>query len=205
MKNWLDNLKKDIEKFHNTEFGKLTDSEMRRKEGSILGGLMNKGTKHSEETKEKFSKAKLGKKIPKKQSEKSRIGIIKTKWLKLLERYPLQQLLDAQKNNGNHQSNTCAELGISFNSYKKLCKHYGIEKKKSNKEKTQWAVENQSKCVLVWNCSLKKPYRKIGNPKKYKSVSECCNSFEPKLHKGNMLRNMKNKTPYRNMFFEYKK
>jgi hypothetical protein len=162
------------------------------------------GYKHSDESKSKFSKAKIGYKRSKNSVEKSIKGTKQTKWLQLLEKYPLQCILDAQTNNGNHQSNTCKELGISHTAYKKLCNHYNIEIKKSNYEKGEFSKVKQSKSILVWKCSKKEPYKKIGKPKEYYSVRFCCNSFEPILHKGNMLRNMKNGTPYRDMFFEYK-
>jgi hypothetical protein len=170
----------------------------------IDAGKSNKGRKHSEETKKVWSEKKLGHKRSEDSVAKSIEGSKQTKWLQLLEKYPLQSLLDAQLNNGNHQFNTCAELGISYYSYKKLCKHYGLDLKKSNYEKTEFARTNQSEPILVWNSSKREPFRPIGKPKEYYSVRFCCNSFEPKLHKGNMLRNMNNGTPYRNMFFKKK-
>jgi len=166
--------------------------------------LKLKGIKHSELTKLKFSQAKIGKKLSKEHIEKVRTKGKQTKWLQLLEKYPLQSILDAQLKHDNHQTNTCKELAISFHSYKKLCKHYRLEKKKSNYEKSKFARTQQSEAILVWQCSKRQPYKKIGKPKEYYSVSFCCNSFEPKLHKANMLRNMNNGTPYRGMFFEKK-
>ena len=166
--------------------------------------LRLKGIKHSEETKKKWSEAHTGKKLSQEHIEKFKTKGKQTKWLQLLEKYPLKIILDAQTKHGNHQQNTCSELGISFYSYKKLCKHYGLDLKKSNYEKTEFARTKQSEPILVWQCSKREPFRPIGNPKEYYSVRFCCNSFEPKLHKGNMLRNMNNGTPYRNMFFKKK-
>lgn len=162
--------------------------------------LRLKGMIHSEQTKQKFAKAKIGKKRNKKSVEKSRIGIIETKWEQLLQKYPLEKLIKAQEKHDNHQANTCKELGISFYSYKKLCEHYALEKKKCNKEKCEYAIQNQSEGIMVWQCSKREPYTPVGKPKKFYSVSECCRVLG--LHKGNMLRNMKNGTPYRNMFFQ---
>ena len=173
-----------------------------QKLAQIEAGKSNKGIKHSEETKKKWSEAHKGKKLSKEHIEKVKTKGKETKWLQLLEKYPLQFILDAQLNNGNHQNNTCKELGISFLAYKKLCKHYGIELKKSNYEKTEFARIKQSEPILVWKCSKAKPFRPIGKPKVYYSVSECCRILE--LHKGNMLRNMNNGTPYRDMFFKKK-
>ena len=51
-------------------------------------------------------------------------------------------------------------------------------------------------------CSKTKPYRPVGKPTEYYSVSECVRELE--LHKGNMIRNMNNGTPYRGMFFKKK-
>lgn len=180
----------------------LDAKSIRKKQAQWEGGKSNKGRKHSEETKKVWSERKLGKKLPKEQVEKARIGIIQTKWEQTLQRLSKEEILAAQKKYGNHQTNTINELCVSFRLYKKLCEHYGIVNKKSNKEKGQYAVENQSDVLLVWKCSKTQPFRKIGKPKKFYSVSECCRAFEPKLHKGNMLRNMKNDTPYRGMFFE---
>lgn len=182
----------------------LNTKTIRLKQSQWEAGKSNKGRKHSEETKKKWSEAHTGKKLSKEHIEKVKTKGKQTKWLQLLERYPLQTILDAQLNNGNHQTNTCKELRISFYSYKKLCKHYGIELKKSNYEKTEFARTKQAEPILVWQCSKREPFRPIGKPKEYYSVRFCCNSFEPKLHKGNMIRNMTNGTPYRNMFFKKK-
>lgn len=167
-------------------------------------GKNNKGVKHSEQTKKIWSDKKIGIKRDEDSVRRSIIGTISTRWEQTLNRVSKEDILAAQKKCGNHQSNTMNELGISFTPYKKLCKHYGIELKKSNYEKTEYARTKQSQAILVWKCSKREPYKPIGKPKEYYSVTFCCNSFEPKLHKGNMLRNMKNKTPYRDMFFEYK-
>ena len=166
--------------------------------------LRLKGIKHSEETKKKWSEAHTGKKMSKEHLEKIHTKGKQTKWLQTLNRLSKQDIIDAQAKHGNHQTNVFIELGISFSLGKKLCKHYGIELKKSNYEKTEFARTKQSEPILVWQCSKREPFRPIGKPKEYYSVSFCCNSFEPKLHKGNMLRNMNNGTPYRNMFFKKK-
>lgn len=181
----------DYDKLNELTHQKLSQSE---------AGKNNKGTKHSHETKRKFSNAKIGKKRNEDSVERSIIGTKQTKWLQLLEKYPLKFILDAQLNNGNHQSNTCKELLISYHAYKKLCIHYNIEIKKSNYEKTEYARTKQSNAILVWKSSKKEPYKPIGKPIEYYSVSECCRVL--KLHKPNMLRNMNNGTPYRNMFFK---
>jgi hypothetical protein len=179
--------------------------ELREETKSEKIKLKLKGLKHTAQTKAKFSKAKIGKKRDENSVKKSIIGSKETKWLQLLEKYPLEQIQKVQEKNGNHQANTCSELGISFLSYKKLCKHYNIEKKKSKEEKQEYAKTQQAQPILVWKSSKQKPYVKIGKPKEYYSVTFCCNSFEPKLHKGNMLNNLTKGTPYRGMFFEYKK
>ncbi len=183
-----------------------SDDDIRYETKGAKIKLKLKGIKHSEETKAKFSKAKIGTKRNKDSVRRSIKGSKETKWLQLLEKYPLQTILDAQSNNGNHQYNTCKELGISYHSYKKLCIHYDIQIKKSNYEKTEYARTKQSNPILVWKCSKQKPYRPIGKPTQYYSVSECIRVFENqkdiKLHKGNLLRNEKNNTPYNNYFFK---
>jgi hypothetical protein len=182
----------------------LNTKTIRLKQSQWEAGKSNKGRKHSEETKKKWSESHKGKKLSEEHIEKSRATQIKTKWLLTLNRVSKQDILNAQIKHGNHQTNAFKELGISFYVGKKLCKHYGIELKKSNYEKTEFARTKQAEPILVWQCSKREPFRPVGNPKEYYSVSECCRSFEPKLHKGNMLRNMTNGTPYRDMFFQKK-
>lgn len=182
----------------------LNTKTIRLKQSQWEAGKSNKGRKHSEETKKKWSEVHTGKKLSKEHIEKSRTSQIKTKWEQTLNRLSKEDILDAQAKHGNHQTNTFKELDISFRLGKKLCKHYGIELKKSNYEKTEFARTKQAEPILVWQCSKREPFRPIGKPKEYYSVTFCCNSFEPKLHKGNMLHNMTNGTPYRNMFFKKK-
>jgi hypothetical protein len=158
------------------------------------------GIKHSDKTKKIWSDRKIGHKRTKESVNKSTIGTKKTKWMQLLKKYPLSLIKKAQKKHNNHQNNTCNELGISFYSYKKLCNHYNIEKKKSSVEKGYFAIKKQSRPVLVWKDTNGK---KFGKPTEYYSVSECVRILN--IHKPNMLRNMKNKTEYRGYYFEYKK
>jgi hypothetical protein len=185
----------DYDKLNEITHAKLSQSE---------AGKNNKGIKHSEQTKKIWSDKKIGIKRDEDSVRRSTIGTISTRWEQTLNRLSKEDILAAQKKCGNHQHNTMNELGISFTPYKKLCKHYGIELKKSNYEKTEYARTKQSQAILVWKCSKREPYKPIGKPKEYYSVTFCCNSFEPKLHKANMLRNMNNGTPYRNMFFKKK-
>jgi len=193
----------------NIEIKGLEDGDLNKytikKLSQIEGGQSNKGKKHSEETKKKWSEAHKGKKLSQEHVEKVITKGKQTKWLQLLEKYPKDIILAAIEKHGNHQQKICEEMGYTFYTHKKLCNHYGIDiKKKSNYEKTEFARTKQSEPILVWQCSKREPFRPIGKPKEYYSVSFCCNSFEPKLHKGNMLRNMNNGTPYRGMFFKKK-
>jgi arginyl-tRNA synthetase len=178
------------------ELDSCTIIEIARSEG----GKANKGSKLSNEHKKLLSKLKIGTTMPKESVAKSIAGSKETKWNQLLQKYPLNLIKKVQKKHSNHQTNTCKELGISFLSYKKLCKHYNIEKKKSSIEKSEYAITKQSNAILVWK---EKNGNKIGKPTEYYSVSECVRALS--LHKPNMLRNLKNETAYRNMFFEYKK
>jgi hypothetical protein len=182
-----------------------TDEQLKEDTKAEKVSISRKSQKATAKTKLILSKAKIGHKRSNASVTKSIIGSTQTKWLQLLEKYPLEQIQKVQEKNGNQQANTCSELGISFLSYKKLCKHYNIEKKKSNEEKQEYAKTQQAQPILVWKSSKQKPYVKIGKPKEYYGVTFCCNSFEPKLHKGNMLNNLTKGTPYRGMFFEYKK
>jgi hypothetical protein len=112
--------------------------------------LKLKGMQHSEETKRKFSVAKIGVKRSIESVEKSINGTTETRWKQTIERLSKQDILDVQLKHGNHQGNTMKELGISFHPYKKLCKHYGIELKKSIYEKSEWVRETQSEEINVY-------------------------------------------------------
>lgn len=183
-----------------------SDEEIKQQTKAEKVSIAHKGRKHSEASKHKFSISKLGHKRSEHSVKKSIEGSRETKWLQLLEKYPLDLILSAQKKHDNHQNNVCNELKCNSRTLHKLCNHYKIEiPKKTKEEKQEWAKKEQSNPILAWKCSKKKPYTKVGKPKEYYSVTFCCNSFEPKLHKGNMLNNLKKGTPYRDMFFEYKK
>lgn len=204
--NWIDEINNRMEKsrLKKKEAG-ITEKIIKRKQIGFESGIANKGKKHSEATKKIWSEKKIGTKIPKEQIERQKLSQSKIKFLQLLEQYPKELILEAIEKYGNYQKKIIDELNTCSATLHKLCKYYSIPiPKKSNYEKTEYARVNQSESILVWECSKNKPFHKIGNPKEYYSVSFCCNSFEPKLHKGNMLRNLRRGTPYRNMFFEYK-
>lgn len=199
--NWIDKLNDRMEKSRlNKKQAGLTSSKLNQMQGRWEGGISNKGIKHSDETKKMWSVSKIGSKRNIESVNKSIIGSKETKWNQLLKKYPLNVIKKAQLKCNNHQNNTLLELGISFNSYKKLCKHYNIEKKQSNIEKSTFAKTKQSEPILVWKVGIKG--LKIGKPKIYYSVSECVRQLN--LHKPNMLRNMKNGTEYRGFIFEKK-
>jgi hypothetical protein len=122
-------------------------------------------------------------------------GTKETRWFQTLSRISYDDIINAQNKHGNHQGNTMKELNISFHPYKKLCKHYGIELKKSNYEKTEYARTKQSKAILVYS----ENNELVGE---YYSVSNVCK--ELKLHKGNMLSNLKKGRLYRGYYFKYK-
>lgn len=148
---WIDDLNKRIADSisKKKELG-LTEKLIKRKQAQWEGGKSNKGRKHSDETKAVWSESHKGKKhsdeVVKRITKLQKI----TKWEQTLARLSKQDILDAQHKHGNHQNNTMKELDISFLAYKKLCKYYDIELKKSNYEKTEWARENQSEEVNVY-------------------------------------------------------
>ena len=201
--NWIDELNDRMEKSRlaKKEAG-ITEALIKRKQSSFEGGIANKGRKHANETKKIWSEKKKGHKRSEESVQKSIEGSKETKWLQLLEKYPLEIILNAQNNNGNHQFNTCQELGISHTSYVKLCKYYNIEKKKSKSDIADDIKQKYSDPVLVWKSSKNKPFHKIGKPKEYYSVSFCCKELN--LHKGNMLANMRKGRAYNGYFFEKK-
>jgi len=183
-----------------------TDDEIKEETKAAKVSLAHKGRTHSEKTKLIWSQKKIGHKRDKQSVKKSIEGTKKTKWIQLLEKYTKKNVLTAIKNNGNHQTNICKELGCNSPTLKKLCKHYQIIiPKKSNIERTEYAKTKQSNPILVWKCSKREPYKAIGKPTEYYSVSECIRQFQLNginLHKGNLLRNEKNNTPYNGYFFE---
>lgn len=136
--------------------------------------LRLKGFKHSEETKRKWSESHKGKKPSKETIEKTTIGQKKTKWEQTLARLSKQDILDAQLKHGNHQTNTMKELGISFLAYKKLCKYYDIELKKSVYEKSEWARETQSEEVNVYKYDKTKEDNLGEYVGTYYSIAEGC-------------------------------
>jgi hypothetical protein len=148
---WIDENNKRMEESikQKKELG-LTDKILKRKEGQSWGGKANKGKKQSTETKRILSESHIGMKRSKESVEKSSIGTSKTRWEQTLARLSKQDILDAQIKHGNHQGDTMEELKISFHPYKKLCKHYDIELKKSVHEKSEWVRENQSDAVNVY-------------------------------------------------------
>lgn len=146
----MNNMKNIEWKKSSIDYDKLNELTHQKIKAAEWSAVNNKGRKHSEETKKRWSESHTGKKLSKEHIEKSRIGSIKTKWEQTLARLSKQDILDTQLKHGNHQGNTMKELGISFYPYKKLCKHYGIELKKSIYEKSEWARETQSEEVNVY-------------------------------------------------------
>jgi hypothetical protein len=183
-----------------------TDDDIRYETKATKVSLAHKGRTHSEQTKSKWSKIKIGHKRDKNSVKKSIEGSKETKWLQLLEKYSKKLIQKAIKLHGNHQNNICSELKCGIRTLRKLCKEYKIDiPKQSKEEKQNWAKTTQSNPILVWKCGKREPYKPIGKPTEYYSVSECIRQFELKginLHKGNLLRNEKNNTPYNGYFFK---
>ena len=125
-------------------------SSHKRLVGFTIGVEKRKEIPLSENARKNMSLAQIGRKRSKESVEKSSVGTSKTKWEQTLARLSKQDILDAQTKHGNHQRDTMEELNISFHPYKKLCKHYGIELKKSIHEKSEWVRENQSDAVNVY-------------------------------------------------------
>lgn len=159
--------------------------------------LALKGRKHSDATKKKWSEIHTGKSISEEHQKKWIDGRKTQAWNDLLQKYPKDMLVAAAVQNGNHLQNTIISLKIGFETYKKLCKHYGLTiLKKSITEKSEWAKTHQATPIKV--------YENVnGNIGKllyeFESVALCCKKLQ--LHKGNLLRNIANNKPYHNMFF----
>jgi hypothetical protein len=189
---YIDELLGDIKLPSKAEIAAETKSEKIK--------LRLKGIKHSDETKRKLSESHIGKQVPKSTTIAATKGRKEQAWELLKARISKDDIINAINTFDNHQANVIHHLNTSYYPYKKLCEYYGIvSRKKSIKEKAEFAVRNQSDVVLVWHANNKV---KGEFYKQFYSVSECCRFMN--LHKGNMLRNMKNGTPYRNYFFEKK-
>jgi hypothetical protein len=176
---WIDENNKRMEESitQKKQLG-LTEKILKRKEAQSWGGKSHKGKKASDATKLQQSIARTGTKRSKESVEKSSIGTSKIRWEQTLERLSKQDILDAQAKHGNHQGNTMEELKISFHPYKKLCKHYGIELKKSVYEKSEWARETQSEEVNVYRYDKTKEDglgEYIGT---YYSITEGCRQLD---------------------------
>lgn len=176
---WIDDINKRISDSisKKKELG-LTEKVIKRKQAQWEGGKAQKGKKRSDETKALLSESHIGMVRSKESVLKSNIGIKKTKWEQTLARLSKQDILDAQLKHGNHQNNSIKELGVSFLLYKKLCKHYGIELKKSNYEKTEWARETQSEEVNVYKYDKTKEDNIGEYIGTYYSIAEGCRQLD---------------------------
>lgn len=175
-----------------------SEAELAEETKAAKISLRLKGIKHSEQTKKKWSEAHIGKKMDIHHANKLHQGRKNNAFERLIERVSKEDILKAIQLNGNHQSNTINYLGISIHTFKKLCNHYNITPlKKSPKETGDFSVKNQSEPVKVW-VATENGIGEFYN--EFYSVSECCRVMG--LHKGNMLRNMKNGTPYKGYFFK---
>lgn len=177
-----------------------SEAELAAETKAAKVSLRLKGIKHSEETKKKWSNAHIGKKMDKSHVNKLHMGRKNSSFEKLINSISKEDILKAIEIHKNNQRKIIEELNTSFYAYSKLCKHYDIiPPKKSSKDKGEFAIKNQSHAIKVW-IAEKNIKGEFYN--EFQSVSECCRTMN--LHKGNLLRNIKNKTPYKGYFFEYK-
>jgi hypothetical protein len=176
---WIDEQNKRMEESikQKKELG-LTEKILKRKEAQSWGGRANKGRKQSIETKRILSNSHIGIKRSHESVEKSSIGTSKIRWEQTLQRLSKQDILDAQAKHGNHQTNTFKELNISYGVGKKLCKHYGIELKKSVYEKSEWVRENQSEEVNVYDYDKNKQDGLGDYIGTYYSITEACRQLK---------------------------
>jgi hypothetical protein len=182
-----------------------SDMELKSDTKSHKVSMSRKNQKATEKTKAILSKAHTGKKMSKEHLQKIHTKGKETKWLQLLEKYPLQTILDAQSNNDNHQSNTCKELGISFTAYKKLCKHYDIELKKSIYEKSEFARIEQSEPIKVYLYDKTKVNGKGKFLNEYYSIAETSRQLNIEKSRGHIISVLKKKRPHTHgYYFEYK-
>ena len=177
-----------------------SDEELRYETKATKVSIARKTQKATDKTKMILSKAHIGKKRTADSVGRSIKGLKQTWIEKMALIHSRDSIIEAQIRNDNHQANILDDLKITFNTYMKLLKHYGLEdKKKTNEEKTQWAKTNQSDAVLVWKEG--KSGNPIGKPKTYYSVSECCRALSLP-NKGRMLEKMSKGLPYHGYFFQ---
>lgn len=175
-----------------------SDDELKAETKAAKVSLALSGITHSDETKKKWSELHKGKTISNEHYSKVIEGRKEQAKKDRLKKISKEDILKAIEIFDNHQTNIINHLNTNFRTYKKLCKDYNIEPpKKSQKERTQYAIIKQSNPINVYECIDGNKGKLIHT---FRSVSVCCK--ELKLHKGNMLKNMNNNIPYRNMFFE---
>ena len=177
-----------------------SEDELKAETKAEKVSLALSGITHSEETKKKWSEAHKGKTISTEHSSKIVKGRKEQAKKDRLKKISKEDILKAIEIFDNHQTNIINHLNTNFRTYKKLCKDYGIESpKKSQKDKIQFAIKNQSTAVFVWNSNN----GKIGEfYKEFYSVSECCRVMG--LHKGHMLNAIKNNISHKGYFFQKK-
>lgn len=144
MEDWLDSLKKDIEKFHTTEWGKLTDKEFNRKEGARMGGLMSSP---SSEGRKKLSEMRKNQNFTKEHRESLKKSKLKYKITK-------EQILEAQSK-FEFNKEIAEYLGITFNTYKSIAKHHGVYQTNKMEDMGRINGMKAAKPIKVWKYDRK--------------------------------------------------
>jgi hypothetical protein len=152
MNDWLKEIKKEIGKFHKTEYAKISDGRINQR---VIAREFSLGRKMSNESKNKLSKA-----LSNKPKSKSHIATLKK--TKLRYKISKEQILQAQIGTTTAQQ-VADKLGITFNTYKAVATYHKVYKKQSLSQRNK---DISSKPVLCWTYDTEKY---IGE---YYSVSE---------------------------------
>lgn len=190
MNNWLNEVKKDISKFHNTEYAKLSDGKINQR---VAASSYMSNRKVSNTTRKKLSKIHKNKEITEEQIEKIRLTKEKTKEQKI-KQFSKKEIQLAQKK-GNNAKQIANILNISERFYKEIATYYGIYKSLTPSESAKLA--NNKRKINVYK------YPSMKFVKTFNSITECKEKLN--LDNGNIGKVLSGKRPHTmNYYFEYK-
>jgi hypothetical protein len=189
MKDWLKEVKKDISKFHNTEYAKLSDGKINQRVSASLY-MSNRDIK--KETRDKLSKAHKNKQITYEQIKKTKLVKEKTKEEKI-KKFSKKEILLAQKK-GTNAKEISQILNISQRFYKEVATYYGIYKSLTASESAK--LSNTKRKIDVYK------YPSMKFIKKFNSITECKEKLN--LDNGNIGKVLSGKRKHTmNYYFEY--
>jgi DNA-binding CsgD family transcriptional regulator len=189
MNDWLKEIKKDIAKFHKTEYAKISDGKINQRVGASLY-MSNREIK--KETRKKLSKIHKNKEISKEQIEKTKLIKEKIKEEKI-KQYTKKEIKLAQKQ-GTNAKEIANILNISQRFYKEIATYYGIYKSLTPSQSAKLA--NNKRKIDVYK------YPSMKFVKTFNSITECREKLN--LDNGNIGKVLSGKRKHTmNYYFEY--